>query len=107
MYNCKIVETRPSLRVFIARVKVVLFCKLHVPIESIPLFKSTSGQRTFYYCIVSLWNSLDNSFNLNSATLFLFLSIDFEPTYSPLSFLVCLSFYIKILSCIFSYHSLA
>ena len=28
----------------------------------IPLFKSRSGQRTSYYHIVSLWNSLDNSF---------------------------------------------
>lgn len=28
----------------------------------IPLLKSRSGQRTFYYPIISLWNSLDNSF---------------------------------------------
>ena len=34
----------------------------------IPLFKSRSGQRTFFYRIVSLWNSLDNSCKLcNSA----------------------------------------
>ena len=28
----------------------------------IPLFKSTSGQKTFYYRAVSLWNRLDGSF---------------------------------------------
>ena len=34
----------------------------------IPLFKSRSGQRTFFHRILSLWNSLDNSFKLcNSA----------------------------------------
>ena len=36
----------------------------------IPLFKSKSGQRTFFYCIVSLWNSLD------SVTLLVILSVD-------------------------------
>ena len=29
-------------------------------ILNIPLFKSASGQRTFYYRIVSIWNSMDN-----------------------------------------------
>ena len=28
---------------------------------TIPLFKSASGQRTFYYRIVSIWNSMDSS----------------------------------------------
>ena len=28
---------------------------------NIPLFKSASGQRTFYYRIVSIWNSMDSS----------------------------------------------
>ena len=27
---------------------------------NIPLFKSASGQRTFYYRIVSVWNSMDS-----------------------------------------------
>ena len=37
----------------------------------IPLFKSRSGQRMPYYHIVSLWNSLDNSFKLcNSVLIF-------------------------------------
>ena len=27
---------------------------------NIPFFKSASGQRTFYYRIVSIWNSMDN-----------------------------------------------
>ena len=27
---------------------------------NIPLFKSASGQRTFYYIIVSIWNSMDS-----------------------------------------------
>ena len=37
----------------------------------IPLFKSRSGQRMSYYHIVSLWNSLDNSFKLcNSVLIF-------------------------------------
>ena len=27
---------------------------------NIPLFKSASGQRTFYYRIVSTWNSMDS-----------------------------------------------
>ena len=37
----------------------------------IPLFKSRSGQTTSYYRIVSLWNSLDNSFKLwNSVLIF-------------------------------------
>ena len=30
----------------------------------IPLYKSKSGQRTFFYRTVSLWNSLDNSLKL-------------------------------------------
>ena len=30
----------------------------------IPLYKSKSGQRTFFYRAVSLWNSLDNSLKL-------------------------------------------
>ena len=28
---------------------------------NIPLFKTASGQRTFYYRIVSIWNSMDCS----------------------------------------------
>ena len=31
---------------------------------NIPLFKTATGQRTFYYKIVSLWNSLDSSLKL-------------------------------------------
>jgi len=31
---------------------------------NIPLFKSTSGQKTFHYRAVSLWNQLDDSFKL-------------------------------------------
>ena len=31
---------------------------------TIPLFKTATGQRTFYYKIVSLWNSLDSSLKL-------------------------------------------
>ena len=31
---------------------------------NIPLFKTASGQRTFYYGAVSLWNSLDPSLKL-------------------------------------------
>ena len=31
---------------------------------NIPLFKSATGQRTFYYRTVSLWNSLDSKFKL-------------------------------------------
>ena len=27
---------------------------------NIPLFKTVSGQRTFYYRIVSIWNSVDS-----------------------------------------------
>ena len=27
---------------------------------NIPFFKSASGQRTFYYRVVSIWNSMDN-----------------------------------------------
>ena len=35
---------------------------------NIPLFKTKSRQTTFFYRIVSLWNSLDNSLKLcNSA----------------------------------------
>ena len=30
----------------------------------IPLYKSKSGQRAFFYRVVSLWNSLDNSLKL-------------------------------------------
>ena len=29
---------------------------------NIPLFKTASGQRTFYYRIVSIWNSMDSYF---------------------------------------------
>jgi hypothetical protein len=31
---------------------------------NMPLFKTATGQRTFYYKIVSLWNSLDSSLKL-------------------------------------------
>ena len=38
---------------------------------NIPLFKTASDQRTFYYRIVNLWNSLDYSFKLcDSVTVF-------------------------------------
>ena len=38
---------------------------------NIPLFKTTSGQRTFYYRTVSIWNSLDCSLKLcNSVAVF-------------------------------------
>ena len=38
---------------------------------NIPLFKTASGQRTFYYRIVNLWNSLDYSLKLcDSVTVF-------------------------------------
>ena len=38
---------------------------------NIPLFKTASGQTTFYYRIVNLWNSLDYSFKLcDSVTVF-------------------------------------
>ncbi|CAH3114601.1 unnamed protein product, partial [Pocillopora meandrina] len=37
----------------------------------IPLYKTKSGQRTFYYRTVSLWNSLDNDLKLcNSSSNF-------------------------------------
>ena len=32
---------------------------------NIPLFKGATGQRTFYYRIVSLWNSLESRFKLS------------------------------------------
>jgi hypothetical protein len=32
---------------------------------NIPLFKTASGQRTFYYRIVTLWNELDSSLKLS------------------------------------------
>ena len=32
---------------------------------NIPLFKTASGQRSFYYRTVSLWNSLDTSLKLS------------------------------------------
>ena len=31
---------------------------------NIPLFKSTSGQRTFYFRTVSLWNNIETSLKL-------------------------------------------
>ena len=38
---------------------------------NIPLFKTASGQRTFYYRIINLWNSLDYSLKLcNSVAVF-------------------------------------
>ena len=41
---------------------------------NIPLFKTASGQRTFYYIIASVWNSMDNSYlkTLESAPAFKF-----------------------------------
>ena len=32
---------------------------------NIPLFKSSAGQRTFYYRAVTLWNKLDQSIKLS------------------------------------------
>ena len=65
----------------------------------IPLFKSWSGQRTSFYRIVRLWNSLDNSFKLcNSVLIF---KRKLRAKLFAVSFLVCLSFNIKILSCYF------
>ena len=34
---------------------------------NIPLFKTASGQRSFYYRTVSLWNSLDTSLKLSDS----------------------------------------
>ena len=40
---------------------------------NIPLFKTASGQRTFYYRIVSIWNSMDIYFKtIKSASAFKF-----------------------------------
>ena len=36
----------------------------------IPLYKTNSGQRSFYYCTVSLWNSLDNDLKLCNSSNF-------------------------------------
>ena len=38
---------------------------------NIPLFKSASGQRTFYYRTVSIWNSMDSSLKLSRKYLLL------------------------------------
>ena len=39
------------------------------PLLHIPLFKSASGQRSFYYRTVKIWNSLDNEFKLSKDVL--------------------------------------
>ena len=55
----------------------------------IPLYKTKSGQRTFFYLLVSLRNSLD--IPLNSVTLLVILSVNLEPNYLLLSYLIGLS----------------
>ena len=57
----------------------------------IPLYKTKSGQRTFFYLIVSLRNSLD--IPLNSVTLLVILSVNLEPNYLLLCYLIGLSLY--------------
>ena len=65
----------------------------------IPLYKSKSGQRTFFYRTVSLWNSLDNSLKLCDS--FVILSVNLEPNYLLLSYLFGLSFISRLFYCIF------
>ena len=47
---------------------------------NIPLFRSASGQRTFYYQAVSLWNSLDTKLKLCKST------CDFKRSLKKISF---------------------
>ena len=34
---------------------------------NIPLFKSATGQKTFHYMIVNIWNNLDNNIKVSIA----------------------------------------
>ena len=38
----------------------------HNKLLNVPLFKTASGQRTFYYRTVSIWNSLESFLKLSS-----------------------------------------
>ena len=56
---------------FVKRVEVSGRSTRNSQLLNIPLFKTASGQRTFYYRIVNLWNSLDYSLKLcNSVAVF-------------------------------------
>ena len=45
---------------FIKRGEISGRAKRSSQMLNIPLFKSASGQRTFYYRMVSVWNSMDS-----------------------------------------------
>ena len=56
---------------FLKRAEVSSRSTRNSQLLNIPLFKTASGQRTFYYRIVNLWNSLDYSLKLcDSVTVF-------------------------------------
>ena len=65
----------------------------------IPLYKSKSGQRTFFYRTVSLWNSLDNSLKLCDSPR----NFKRIPNYLLLSYLFGLSFISRLFYCILLY----
>ena len=56
---------------FIKRAEVSRRSTRNLQLLQIPFFRTVSGQRTFSYRTVNLWNSLDNSFKLcNSINVF-------------------------------------
>lgn len=56
---------------FIKRAEVSRRSTRNSQLLQIPFFRTASGQRTFFYRTVNLWNSLDNSFKLcNSVKVF-------------------------------------
>ena len=56
---------------FIKRAEVSRRSTRNSQLLQIPFFRTVSGQRTFSYRTVNLWNSLDNSFKLcNSINVF-------------------------------------
>ena len=51
---------------FTKRCDVNRYTTMNSQLLSVPLFKTASGQRTFYYRTVSIWNSLESILKLSS-----------------------------------------
>ena len=52
---------------FIKRSSVSTSCSRNSQLLNIPLFRSATGQRNFYYRIVSLWNALPQNIKLSQS----------------------------------------
>ena len=60
-------DTLLHLLDFILRISKLLEGKFLIKKRSVPLFKTATGQRTFFYRTVSLWNSLETNLKLSES----------------------------------------